>query len=89
MNANIQVQVLNQAISSLSFFIKNADLTKETNIDLIFGDDMGQSAIDALQEIASSFDSYQYLQNNEIVTAGQLEEILSDFTSELETLKSK
>ena len=84
-----KISALEKGIESLNDFIKNADLENETSVDLIFGDDLSESEFEFIENLGNKFDSFSILEDIDIVTAEQLEEIVSDFSGELENLKSK
>lgn len=88
MKALTQEQILSKAIDCLYDYINNADLDKETNIDIIFGDDCTPDEIETIKRIGKSFLSFSVLYDYDIVSAEQLEFILEDFKSKLEPVKN-
>lgn len=88
MNTQEKITALEKGIETLNDFIKNADLENETSVDLIFGDDLSESEIEFIEELGNNHDSFSLLQDIDVISAEQLEEIVSLFSSELDTLKS-
>jgi hypothetical protein len=81
-----QIIAVEKGIQNLNSYIQNADLENETSVDLIFGDDLTESEIEFIEELGNNFDSFSILQDNDIVSAEQLEQIVSDFNTELDNL---
>jgi hypothetical protein len=88
MNTQEQITVLEKGIQALNDYIQNADLENETSIDLIFGDDLSESEIEYMEQIGNNFISFSALEDNDIVSQEELEQIVSDFSGELDNLKS-
>lgn len=88
MNKQEKISVLEKGIEILNDFIKNADLENETSVDLIFGDDLSESEFEFIEELGNNHDSFSLLQDVDVISAEQIEEIVSLFSSELDNLKS-
>jgi hypothetical protein len=89
MSTQEQITVLEKGIQTLSDYIQNADLENETSIDLIFGDDLSESEIEYIEQLGSKFISFSALEDKDIVSQEELEQIVSDFSGELASLKYK
>ncbi|MFV8366215.1 hypothetical protein [Flavobacterium sp. XS1P27] len=83
-----QITALEKGIETLNYFIQNADLENETSFDLIFGDDLTETEIEFIEELGNNFISFSALKDNDIVSQEELEQIVSDFSGELDNLKS-
>jgi hypothetical protein len=72
---------LKKACSSMDFFIKNADISLETNFDLIFDEtDLTSEEIEIIFHEIHFIDSFEDIVNNEyrVFTKNELEKMYSD-----------
>lgn len=88
MNTQEKITALEKGIETLNHFIQNADLENTSSVDLIFSDDLTESEIEYIEELGNNHDSFSLLQDVDVISEEQLEEIVSLFSSELDNLKS-
>jgi hypothetical protein len=88
MSTQKQITVLEKGIQALNDYIQNADLENETTIDLIFGTDLTDDEMEYIEQLGNNFISFSVLEDNDIVSQEELEQIVSDFSGELDNLKS-
>lgn len=88
MNTQEKITALEKGIETLNHFIQNADLENTSSVDLIFSDDLTESEIEFIEELGNNHDSFSLLQDVDVISEEQLEEIVSLFSSELDNLKS-
>ncbi|MNQ79868.1 hypothetical protein D3C85_948260 [compost metagenome] len=74
---------IEKGIESLTYFVKNADHSNESSIDLIFGSDLSEEELDYILDETKGFESFSPVQdaNTSILSIEHLYEMLSDLKS--------
>jgi hypothetical protein len=74
---------IEKGIESLTYFVKNADHSNVSSIDLIFGSDLSEEELDYILDETQSFESFSPVQgaNTPKLSIEHLHEMLSDLKS--------
>lgn len=84
-----QTKALQQAIQNFKVYIKGADHSQPTTLNLIIDDELSENEIEYIEQLVHEFESFDVFRNNDndelILTIDQLNTMLNDLENYLET----